>query len=348
MLEVQHISCKYSSEVAVDDISFRVKQGERLCLLGPSGCGKTTILKAIAGFHVPACGNIYIDGTTVCSTETFVPTQSRRIGMVFQDHALFPHLSARENVGAGLWREVKNKKDMVVSDLMDILGIGNLGDRYPHELSGGQQQRVALARALAPKPLLLLMDEPFSNLDLELRLRLSQEVSELLKAYSITSVIVTHDQQDAFLLGDKVGVIAAGRLLQLDTPHNVYHQPSSRVVASFIGDGVFIPGFVNQDNNIETKHAILQPSCKNDLNFKDKVDVLLRPEDVIFDPSSRTRAAIIKRLYKGPQIIYTLLLSDKTKVLASFSSHSYFEIGQEIGIRLELDHVVAFKNTFPN
>jgi iron(III) transport system ATP-binding protein len=225
LLQVQNISCNYELERAVFDLSLTVNRGEQVCLLGPSGCGKTTVLRAIAGFHPVLTGGIFINDQQVSAAGAMVPPEARRLGMVFQDHALFPHLSVQQNVASGLRQFSARDRKEAVADMLERMGLTRHAKRYPHELSGGQQQRVALARALAPRPLLLLMDEPFSNLDQELRERMGQEVSDMLKENDITCVMVTHDQNDAFALGDKVGVMADGAIVQWDTPYNLYHRP---------------------------------------------------------------------------------------------------------------------------
>ncbi|MAW34355.1 MAG: iron ABC transporter ATP-binding protein [Proteobacteria bacterium] len=343
VLKVKNIQCSHGDELAVRGVSFSVERGQTVCLVGPSGCGKTTILKTIAGFHDPLVGDVIINNELVSGRGGYVPTQERKVGMVFQDHALFPHLTVMDNVRAGLWRKSKIEQKKIASDYLEIMGIEALVNRYPHQLSGGQQQRVALARALAPRPLILLMDEPFSSLDLDLRLHMSQEISELLKIHDITCVMVTHDQQDAFVMGEKIGVIAKGQLLQWDTPYDVYHKPATRTVATFIGDGGFLNGKVNENGKIETDFVELHTHTDSPLRVGDDVDVLVRPEDVVLDDKSLLSAKIVKRTYKGAEIIYTLSLNSTTELLASLSSHSYFSVGEEIRIGFQLDHVVAFK-----
>ncbi len=343
LLQVKNISCSYDDHEVVREVDFTVVRGERVCLLGPSGCGKTTILRAIAGLHNPFHGEIRINNKVVFGEERLVPIQKRRVGMVFQDHALFPHLSVQENVAAGLWAMGVRERGRVAGEFMEMMGIDDLSNRFPHELSGGQQQRVALARALAPRPLLLLMDEPFSSLDLDMRFRMSQEISDLLKTHDITCVMVTHDQQDAFVMGDKIGVISDGRLLQWGEPHNVYHQPACRLVADFIGDGAFIDGVVRQAGKLSNRFVELNLTDKDDLEPGDNVDILVRPEDVIHDDSSAIKARVLRRSYKGAEILYTLALNSETTILASLSSHSYFSVGDEIGIRFQFNHVVVFK-----
>jgi iron(III) transport system ATP-binding protein len=342
LLQLQNISCNYGPENAIQNISITVAKGKQVCLLGPSGCGKTTVLRAIAGFQSVSTGSIDIGDQVVCSPNFSLPPEQRRVGMVFQDHALFPHLTVAENVGSGLRKRTVRQRNKLVGELLDRMGLALLATRYPHELSGGQQQRVALARALAPKPLLLLMDEPFSNLDLDLRERMSQEISDDLKANNITCMMVTHDQNDAFALGDEVGVMSAGSIVQWDTPYNLYHQPNDRFVADFIGNGVFLPGRVISQRSVHIKFSELTRSTAVDWPIGTDVEVLIRPDDVVHDPDRQIEAKVIRRAFKGAEILYTLKIKPDTTLLALFPSHANFDIGETVGVRLEVDHLVAF------
>ena len=244
LLEVDRVSHAYGKQAVVRELSFDLAQGEIACLLGASGCGKTTMLRLIAGFEAPSAGSIRLNGVTIAGERINMPAEARRIGMVFQDYALFPHLSIADNIGFGLHEKSAPARRQRIEELLDLIGLANRGGRYPHELSGGQQQRVALARALAPQPHLLLLDEPFSNLDVELRERLSLEIREILKRAGMAAILVTHDQNEAFVMADMVGIMREGRIEQWDTPYNLYHRPATRHVADFIGQGVFLPGEV--------------------------------------------------------------------------------------------------------
>ncbi|MDO8789122.1 MAG: ABC transporter ATP-binding protein, partial [Sulfuritalea sp.] len=221
ILDVDHVSHAYGQQAVVRDLSFDLAQGEIACLLGSSGCGKTTMLRLIAGFEMPSAGSIRLNGVTIASEKTQVPAEARRIGMVFQDYALFPHLSIADNIGFGLGKESAPARRRRIDEMLELIGLAQHGERYPHELSGGQQQRVALARALAPQPHLLLLDEPFSNLDVELRERLSLEVRDILKRAGMAAILVTHDQNEAFAVSDMVGIMREGRIEQWDTPYNL-------------------------------------------------------------------------------------------------------------------------------
>ncbi len=342
LLEVDAITCEYGDQVAVRDLGFRVAPGELACLLGPSGCGKTTVLRAIAGFHAVSAGEIRIDGTPVSTRGRTVPPEQRRVGMVFQEHALFPHLTAGENVAAGIRRLGAAERRALVDELLDKVGLAGYAARYPHELSGGQQQRIALARALAPRPALLLMDEPFSSLDLELREKLGIEVHELLKREGITSVLVTHDQFDAFALADHVGVMQGGRIVQWDSPYNLYHEPRTRFVADFVGDGVFVDGLIRDRHSVETELGVVEGRSASDFLNDAEVDVLIRPDDIVPGSDGPVRAVIIRKAFKGAEILYTLRLDSGAEVLSLFPSHDDHAVGDRVGIRLQADHLVVF------
>jgi iron(III) transport system ATP-binding protein len=237
-LELEHLGLAYDTphgmRRVVDDLSLTLPGGHIGCLLGPSGCGKTTVLRAIAGFEPPVAGRILLDGAVLSSPASSMAPERRRVGMMFQDYALFPHLNVRRNVGFGLRRLPLAQRDRRVDEMLALVGLAHAADSYPHELSGGQQQRVALARALAPSPDLLLLDEPFSNLDADARERLAFEVRDILQHTGHTAILVTHDQAEAFAIADRIGVMAEGRVAQWDTPYNLRHHPATPFVADFI------------------------------------------------------------------------------------------------------------------
>jgi iron(III) transport system ATP-binding protein len=350
LLEVDRISHAYGKQVVVRELSFNLAQGEIACLLGSSGCGKTTMLRLIAGFEMPAAGSIRLNGIAIASEKTQMPAEKRRIGMVFQDYALFPHISVADNIGFGLRLESAPARRRRVDEMLELIGLANRGERFPHELSGGQQQRVALARALAPQPHLLLLDEPFSNLDVELRERLSLEVRDILKRAGMAAILVTHDQNEAFAVADIVGIMREGRIEQWDTPYNLYHRPATRHVADFIGQGVFLPGEVLSRQVVEVELGRLDSDvpmecgsscseCQRDC----RLDVLLRPDDVIHDDASEVKAEVIAKAFRGAEFLYTLRLASGAQVLSLVPSHHNHAIGEKIGIRLDVDHVVTFQ-----
>ncbi|HET7061917.1 MAG TPA: ABC transporter ATP-binding protein, partial [Nitrosospira sp.] len=257
LLDLRNIHHAYGPHVVVKNLSLALKKGQIGCLLGPSGCGKTTVLRCIAGFERITGGEIMLKGAAVSRANLYLPPEQRHIGMVFQDYALFPHLTVAGNIGFGLQRLSRNEREARISEMLDTVGMVEASRKYPHELSGGQQQRVALARALAPRPDLLLLDEPFSNLDVSLRERLSLEVRDILKSQNATAILVTHDQDEAFAMADEIGVMHDGEIQQWDTAFNLYHQPANRFVADFIGQGVFLPGKMLDPHNVEIELGVL-------------------------------------------------------------------------------------------
>tara|TARA_B100000029_G_scaffold508167_1_gene594401 strand:+ start:1294 stop:2361 length:1068 start_codon:yes stop_codon:yes gene_type:complete len=342
LLEISDVSCKYGSDIVVSNVSLVVKEGSQVCLLGPSGCGKTTILRAIAGFNYLIDGNIVINGKKVSSKTIHVRPELRQVGMVFQDNALFPNMSVRENIESGLRKISNPEKIKIVDELMERMHIEDQANRFPHQLSGGQQQRVALARALAPKPILLLMDEPFSNLDFDLREQMGLEISELLKENNITCIMVTHDQNDAFALGDEVGVMNQGSIVQWDTPYNLYHKPISRFVADFIGNGTFLPGILASQSIVETELGSLASPVSLSFEIGTELDILLRPDDLVLDSSGDINATVKRKAFKGADILYTLSTNHTNDLLALFPSHTNINLGEPVRLTLKAEHVVAF------
>ncbi|KAF4533784.1 hypothetical protein B566_EDAN005834 [Ephemera danica] len=349
-LELNGVIQRYGKHTVVDGVDFRLENGQIACLLGPSGCGKTTLLRCIAGFEEIAGGEIRVRGEIVSRPGVRVAPEKRRIGMVFQDYALFPHLTVEGNVAFGLGRMAPDEARLRVRQLLATVGLHGQGDKYPHELSGGQQQRVALARALAPRPELILLDEPFSNLDIGLRERLSLEVRDILKREGSTAILVTHDQNEAFAMADEIGIMHEGRLQQWDVPYNLYHRPANRFVADFIGRGVLLPGIVAGGTHVEMELGKLVSdtpvecgeTCSDCADGCD-VDVLLRPDDVVHDDASPLQAEVLHKAFRGADILYTLRLESGAEVLSLVPSHHNHAIGEKIGIRLDADHVIAFR-----
>ena len=351
LLELKNISHAYGSHAVVSDLSCSLGQGTIGCLLGPSGCGKTTVLRAIAGFEQVSRGEIHLNGAVVSSPGRHVAPEQRRIGMVFQDYALFPHLSVADNIRFGLRQASDAERRARVEELLVTVGLAGADGKYPHELSGGQQQRVALARALAPKPQLLLLDEPFSNLDVDLRERLSLEVRDILKQAGITAVLVTHDQHEAFAVADEIGIMHEGRIQQWDTPYNLYHRPANRFVADFVGQGVFLQGDVLNAHEVRIELGTLAGSIPTDCGVGCAacgkgchVSVLLRPDDIVHDDTAATQAEVVAKAFRGAEFLYTLKLPSGVRLLSLVPSHHNHAIGEKIGIRLDVDHVVVFRN----
>ena len=349
ILSLRGVRQSYDGHEVVRGLSLELRRGAIGCLLGPSGCGKTTVLRCIAGFETLAAGEIRIDGTVVSGPGVQLPPEKRRIGMVFQDYALFPHLTVAKNVAFGLRGFDRKEQAKRIAQSIELVGLQGHEDKYPHQLSGGQQQRVALARALAPGPQLLLLDEPFSNLDVDLRERLGQEVRDIIKRAGITAILVTHDQNEAFAIADEIGIMHEGEIRQWDTAYNLYHRPASRFVADFIGQGVLLPGSVVSSNQVRVEIGMLNGDVPSNCGMGCdacgkgcEVTVLLRPDDVIHDDTSSLRAEVLSRAFRGADILYTLRLDSGRKVLALVPSHHNHSIGERIGIRLAADHVVTF------
>lgn len=340
MLELDGLGCGYDDHRVVSQLSLHLNSGDIGCLLGPSGCGKTTTLRAIAGFESAMEGSIRLAGEVISRSDFTLAPEKRRIGMVFQDYALFPHLTVEQNISFGIRKHPQ--MDNITREMLELVNLGHLGKRYPHELSGGQQQRVALARALAPEPQLLLLDEPFSNLDTELRRRLSQEVRHILKLRGTSAIMVTHDQEEAFAMSDLIGVFNQGHLEQWDTPFNLYHEPMSQFVASFIGQGYFIRGHMLTHDSVQTELGIISGNRAYPWPSGSAVDVLLRPDDIIDAPDSPLKAKIVGKTFLGASTLYRLELPTGNQLEAIFTSHIDHVLEEMVGIRVAADHLVAF------
>jgi len=340
LLAVEDLVCRAGAARAVDGASFALGAGEIAALLGPSGCGKTTTLRAIAGFHQPEAGRILLRGEVVAGADVAVPAERRGIGFVFQDLALFPHLDVVGNIGFGLHRLPRGERAARVGELLRLLELEGLSARRPHELSGGQQQRVAVARALAPRPPLLLLDEPFSSLDAGLRVRLRDEVRALLKSLGVAALLVTHDQDEAFAFAARVGVMRAGRIEQWGTAYEVYRRPATRFVAGFVGGGRMLRGRLRADGAIETALGVLH--APRGLAAATAVEVLVRPDDLRLAPDSALRARVVDAAFRGAATLYRLRLADGSEVEALFPSHGSHAPGSELGIAADFADVVAF------
>lgn len=334
----QHLVKQFGDVRVVDDLSFDVAAGQTLALLGPSGCGKTTTLRLIAGLETLDMGRITIAGQLVNEYRKHVPTEKRRVGMVFQDYAIFPHLTVGQNVSFGLQNLGKKAAQARTEEMLTFVGLQGLGGRMPHELSGGQQQRVALARALAPAPAVLLLDEPFSNLDASLRIAMRDEVRQMLVAAGITAVFVTHDQEEALFMGDRVAVMNDGRIEQLGTPEMIFHQPQTRFVAEFIGQTDFLPGVVTAAG-VETPLGVL-PQAVNAATGT-AVTVALRPDDVLLAPAINGNGRVLSRQFVGIAYIYRIALTDGT-IVHSWQPHSSrLALGSCVQVTLDGGHQLS-------
>ncbi|MDH4346323.1 MAG: ABC transporter ATP-binding protein [Thermoleophilia bacterium] len=318
MIRLDDVTKRFGSVAAVDGASLCAAHGEVLALLGPSGCGKTTLLRLVAGFERPDAGVVEVAGRHVAGNRTWVPPERRRVGMVFQDYALFPHLTVRENVGFGLQRRKRGER---VAELLAVVGLDALGSRYPHELSGGQQQRVALARALAPSPELVLLDEPWSNVDPFLRESLRAEVAEIIRPLEVTVVLVTHDREEAFSLADRIALMRDGRIVQEGAAEELYYRPVSRWAAEFVGAANVLPS--------ETARELLRATVEN----SGPGDVLIRPELLELAPHPEGRGEVVGREFRGHDVFYRVLL-DGVELVSQRPSNEVVPLGSRVTVRV--------------
>lgn len=343
ILELRSVSCAYEPDrPAVRDISFSAREGEILCLLGPSGCGKTTILRAIAGFEPVRSGEIFLSGRLVSSSSQTIPTEERHVGMVFQEYALFPHLRVADNIAFGLRHLSRAERHNRVQEMLRLTGLEGFDRRYPHELSGGQQQRVALSRALVQNPVVLLLDEPFSNLDPDMASRMRQDLHTLLRRMKTTTILVTHDHDEAFTMADRIAVLNKGYLEQMDSPELIYHVPSTPFVADFVGQADFIPGQV-QNGMVHTELG----EFPDTLQSKDgaSVVVMIRPDDIHLMPNKSAGSRIVARQFRGSENLYTVQLPSGQLVHCSESSTSVYQEGTAVELRVSATHTVLFPDT---
>jgi len=339
-LEVRNLIKQYhgASQSAVNDISFELGEGEILALVGPSGCGKTTTLRLIAGLERPDSGTIRLNNRIVASDSAFVPPEQRGVGMVFQDYALFPHLTVYENVAFGLRGKKPAEIRAIVGEMLHMVGLLSFSKRYLHELSGGERQRVALARALAPRPVLVLMDEPFSSLDADLRADVREHVRGILKSMQATVVFVTHEQEEALYMGDRLAVLQKGHLEQIGSPEEIFHDSRTRFVAEFMGDSNFLPG-KTVPGGIQTEIGLLQQPV--DAPVSSPVEVALRADDVDFYPNGEGNSVIIERFFRGAYNLYRLRLDSGT-ILHAFSEHTkILPVGARVRTAISAEHPLS-------
>lgn len=336
-LEVRNIIKQFhgSGHSAVNDISFELHEDEILALLGPSGCGKTTTLRLIAGLERLDSGLIRLNDRIVASESVFIPPEQRGLGMVFQDHALFPHKTVFENIAFGLRGKKASDAKTTVGEMLHLVGLLPLSKRYPHELSGGERQRVALARALAPHPVLLLMDEPFSSLDADLRIEMREHVRSILKAMRTTVIFVTHDQEEALFMGDRLAVLQKGQLEQIGTPEEIFHGSNTRFVAEFMGNSDFLKGKV-VSGGIQTEIGLLNQIV--DLSKESPVEIAIRADDIDFEVDGSGNSLIMDRFFRGAFNLYRLRL-DSGEVLHAVSDHTrILPIGTRIRTFIKAEH----------
>ncbi len=346
VLELQDVTKAYGAETAVRDLSVSIREGELLTLLGPSGCGKTTTLRLVAGLERPTEGTIELAGRTVADEDGFRGPDERDVGLVFQDFALFPHLTVAENVAFGLTDDDEATREARVAELLELVGMEELAERKPDQLSGGQRQRVALARSLAPEPDVLLLDEPFSNLDVRLRVEMREEVRAILKEAGVTAISVTHDQEEALSISDRVAVMSEGAVEQVGEPTEVFQHPESRFVASFLGQAGFVSGFVGTEH-VETAVGPLdQAQLAGDVEPYEgaRLDVLVRPDDLRAVPAGEDDAQgrVVHRQYSGPSFTYRVELESGDVVRCLHNHAEQFEVGDPVAVDLVADHTLAW------
>jgi iron(III) transport system ATP-binding protein len=325
---------------AVHDLNLELSQGEILALLGPSGCGKTTTLRLIAGFERPDSGEVYIGNKMVAGSGAWVPAEKRGVGLVFQEYALFPHMTVTENVSTGLHGKPPEYRKKRIQEALELVGLSSLGTRYPYQLSGGQQQRVALARAIAPDPTVLLLDEPFSNLDPDLRSTVRAEVEAILRKARISSVIVTHDQEEAFALADRVAVLNAGKIQQIGTPEEIYRKPAGRFVAGFVGRS----NFLTLEWNGQALKGLNGLTQGYNARFSEpdgsKFELLVRPHQFV-EQADGIPAEVLSRRFIGPDSLYRVRLLDNDQLI-EWQTHALYHPGDRVSLGLNLDNFLRF------
>lgn len=339
-LELNAVTKQYAPDIpaSVNAVSFSVARSEILTLIGPSGCGKTTTLRLIAGFEQPDSGAITLDGRVIADSRRMAPPERRGVGMVFQDHALFPHLTVAENVAFGLDRRDKRSRAEQIDYMLRLIGLERLSTRYPHELSGGERQRVALARALAPRPIVVLLDEPFSNLDADRRAEMREQVRAILRMVGATAIFVTHDHEEALFMGDRVAVLNAGQLEQIGPPEEIFHSPATRFVAEFMGSTDFLPGTVTP-HGIATEIGLLAQSV--DWPAGTRVEVAFRADDVAIAPDPSSPARIFARHFKGAINVYRVRLPTG-RLIHSLQPHTFaLAVGTPVRVQAEPGHRLA-------
>ncbi len=341
-VRLRNLSKSFAGDRAVSRVSLDVPRGQILAVLGPSGCGKTTLLRLIAGFETPDGGEVYVNGQRVAGLETFVPPEARRVGMVFQQHALFPHLTVAENIAFGLKGKSGKKREERVQHLLNLIRLPGAHDRFPHELSGGQRQRVAVARALAPRPVTILMDEPFSNLDADQRVKIRDEVRFILKQAQTTVVFVTHDQEEALFMGDSLAVMRRGELQQQGHPEAVFRSPASNFIAEFLGHAEFLPAKVSPEH-LETEIGDLPQNV--DLPEGQTVEVGFRADDLNFAPDRNGEAMILARFFQGAMNLYRIRLKSGRIVHSLQPHYRNFPSGAPVRVWFEPHHALpCFKD----
>ncbi|MBD0787476.1 ABC transporter ATP-binding protein [Vibrio sp. Y2-5] len=338
-LSIQDLTCQYDTQTVLESLSLEVDKGEIVCLLGASGCGKTTLLKAIAGLLPLTSGHMSLNCVTIDDGANWLAPEKRNIGMIFQDYALFPHLTVEENVGFGLRTLSAVERNSKVQEMLELVHLSSFGDRYPHQLSGGQQQRVAIARSLAYKPDLLLLDEPFSNIDTQVRHDLISEIRKIFKKQGVTAIFVTHSREEAFAFADKMAVMNHGVIEQFGTASELYYQPSSKFVADFLGGGSYLPATRNTQGLFDTSLGTLEAQMQTEIAVGGSCDLLLRPQQVLIQASDKGEVTVLEQQFMGDHCRYVIDVHG-TKLLAT--SAQAISVGQKVVVEIDEQGILAF------
>ena len=338
-LSIANLTCQYEQQTVLESLSLSVNQGEIICLLGSSGCGKTTLLKAIAGLLPVKTGAIYLNNRTLDDGSRQVPPEQRNIGMIFQDYALFPHLTVGENIAFGLRKVTTQEKRERVNNMLSLVRLSGFADRYPHQLSGGQQQRVAIARSLIYQPDLLLLDEPFSNIDTQVRHDLIKEIRDIFKRQGVTAIFVTHSREEAFAFADKMAVMNQGKIEQFGTASELYHHPSSKFVADFLGGGSYLPATKSRDNDYLTSLGIIQADSPSELTIEQQCILLMRPYNIILQSDSHAETQVEEQQFRGDQCHYVVHVKGNKLIATSLEPLS---IGDHVSVNICSKGVYAF------